>query len=776
MRLTGARFPSVRTVFARFVIHYIVLLLVLSCAAAFLYHRSVQYAEREAMESGLAKLDKTRELVDARLKEVESLTTQLSLDTRVRHFLSAKKPYSGDDIIRIKEIADSLATYRYSNRFISDIFLYLNNETLISSVLPTTNVSLQYGLLLAYDGLDYAGWRDRLLGAYHYSAYWPESRVRLGQDRPEVLTYVQSVPIGAVHTYKGALVALIDAGEVRKLLATVVDDGKAWSYVEDAEGRMLTGLNRTGSERDRLLLPEGKRGYVVRDREGEKQLVMYAVSAESGWKYVAGVPYDSVISNVRYMKTMYQTTMGIAIVAGLLIAVAFSYSSSRPILQIIRKLRQGLAETSASDKSEYAFLAGTITQLLENRDAMRSDLAQQQELVRATFFERLLRGGFSREKEIDSVRSYIGLDLPEGAYAAVLVAIDAGRDTDMSHRQLERLDTAKVLVRRIFMEKLPYPMKDYSIDHDKLAVLLAIEGAAWETVRNELSDTVSVTAGLLLQSCGTDILVGIGSPCQGLIQIRNSFEEAAQALDSLGDESPGPLAFHADLVREKDDYYYPLDIETRLINLVKAGDRTEAAAVLGQLRQTNREHADAGTAFATIEPLAFELRGTAVKLRKSFAAVPVRDGDRPDWPIESLRGDLSVDELFDRAEALFLSMCEWIGRQKNDRQKALAEQMLRLVETHYLEDDWSLYKFAEDLGMTEKYASQLFKDLTGHSFSQYLEMKRMEQAVRLLRDQAVSVSDISRMCGYANPNTFYKAFKRCFGVSPTVYRQALPAE
>ncbi|WP_420871950.1 helix-turn-helix transcriptional regulator [Cohnella rhizosphaerae] len=78
--------------------------------------------------------------------------------------------------------------------------------------------------------------------------------------------------------------------------------------------------------------------------------------------------------------------------------------------------------------------------------------------------------------------------------------------------------------------------------------------------------------------------------------------------------------------------------------------------------------------------------------------------------------------------------------------------------------------------MTEKYASQLFKDLTGHSFSHYLETKRMERAVRLLRDQAVSVGDISRMCGYANPNTFYKAFKRCFGVSPTVYRQALPAE
>ncbi|MDG0809224.1 hypothetical protein [Cohnella rhizosphaerae] len=76
MRLVRARFPSVRTVFARFVIHYVVLLLVLSCVGAFLYHRSVQYAEKEAMESGLAKLDKTRELVDARLKEVESLTTQ----------------------------------------------------------------------------------------------------------------------------------------------------------------------------------------------------------------------------------------------------------------------------------------------------------------------------------------------------------------------------------------------------------------------------------------------------------------------------------------------------------------------------------------------------------------------------------------------------------------------------------------------------------------------------------------------------------------------------
>jgi len=55
----------------------------------------------------------------------------------------------------------------------------------------------------------------------------------------------------------------------------------------------------------------------------------------------------------------------------------------------------------------------------------------------------------------------------------------------------------------------------------------------------------------------------------------------------------------------------------------------------------------------------------------------------------------------------------------------------------------------------------------GISLSAYIEKKRMELASELLLHGENSVTDVARKCGFTNDNTFYKAYKRTFGHSPT---------
>ena len=46
----------------------------------------------------------------------------------------------------------------------------------------------------------------------------------------------------------------------------------------------------------------------------------------------------------------------------------------------------------------------------------------------------------------------------------------------------------------------------------------------------------------------------------------------------------------------------------------------------------------------------------------------------------------------------------------------------------------------------------------------------MEKARLLLRDTTATVQEIAEAVGYINANSFYKAYKRCFGEPPLSYR------
>lgn len=48
---------------------------------------------------------------------------------------------------------------------------------------------------------------------------------------------------------------------------------------------------------------------------------------------------------------------------------------------------------------------------------------------------------------------------------------------------------------------------------------------------------------------------------------------------------------------------------------------------------------------------------------------------------------------------------------------------------------------------------------------------RMEWAAKMLSENKLTVGEIARSCGYPDPLTFSKAFKRTLGVTPTQYRR-----
>ena len=87
------------------------------------------------------------------------------------------------------------------------------------------------------------------------------------------------------------------------------------------------------------------------------------------------------------------------------------------------------------------------------------------------------------------------------------------------------------------------------------------------------------------------------------------------------------------------------------------------------------------------------------------------------------------------------------------------------------EEDVSLPKMAAMVNLSPNYFSQLFKDETGLSFTEYLANIRLEFAKALLKSDSTPLQEIVARCGFSDAAYFCKFFKKRTGMSPGKWRK-----
>lgn len=83
----------------------------------------------------------------------------------------------------------------------------------------------------------------------------------------------------------------------------------------------------------------------------------------------------------------------------------------------------------------------------------------------------------------------------------------------------------------------------------------------------------------------------------------------------------------------------------------------------------------------------------------------------------------------------------------------------------------TLPDIAKRLGYSVVYCSRYIKKITGHTFSELLKKVRLQKAEDLLSNTVISISEISVICGYENPENFNRTFRQNYGIPPSVFRE-----
>lgn len=108
-----------------------------------------------------------------------------------------------------------------------------------------------------------------------------------------------------------------------------------------------------------------------------------------------------------------------------------------------------------------------------------------------------------------------------------------------------------------------------------------------------------------------------------------------------------------------------------------------------------------------------------------------------------------------------------------DAQKRHAHQtvqsMIFYIHTHY-NKPLTLEAAATMAGYEKTHFCQLFRQITGTTFHQYVTKRRLEEALPLLRDTALSITSIAQSVGITNSKTFSRLIRQQYGMSPKELR------
>jgi xylan 1,4-beta-xylosidase len=107
-------------------------------------------------------------------------------------------------------------------------------------------------------------------------------------------------------------------------------------------------------------------------------------------------------------------------------------------------------------------------------------------------------------------------------------------------------------------------------------------------------------------------------------------------------------------------------------------------------------------------------------------------------------------------------------KEKKNYQKLLSA--VKYIDTHYKENI-TLDLLAQKVAYSRCYFSSIFKKCMGMSIGDYICIKRIEEALTLIKTTDKNIADIALDCGFNNTVNFNKFFKKYTNVSPSSFRK-----
>lgn len=688
------------------------------------------------MENISQKLNSGAAQIESVVNNVINTSQGMVGDSLLRQLRYTQIDYANIPLETRQRLKRSLEKMQYSQGFATDIILQFDENTAASQkLLFWGEASNYYPDFFCVDDLSFTEWQQVLVDNKY--GFLPVHHIKTYEKEYDAIIY-------AVKWYKSAyMFTCLDITDIKKLLITETEqDG---CYVT------LTTSDDTVIYSD---LPQKVQRYQTLSQHIDSGNLSITI-------YISDLVFQ------RRMQPLYLTVLMYGILCLVFMAcvvICGAYFSAHPFLgfaQTLEKCKnifdqnQDKAFPQARESDDHAaarrchstrlpdlfdHISHKILDVEDELETYRIKSYMQQKVIKVRILEKAINGSLISSEDIDLFQTYFP-DFPKNGYCLILVRLRV----DMMENGTFYEDPM-LLLSSFLQSELPSAYQQQNSNTELLLLIDDRDFAHCHKVLDFVVDNINREEACYEIRCYAG-------------KTYHYVEELPIAYKQLLNMEGVSFVDGQTRVCMPDDVFSSPKISFSmpdLITLYTAIIHGNREAALEQLRNYSDEllHIKNGTLSRHV----YEL------IRTILSAVKV---EYPQYFIEEYIPDYNENRMQTPDGSLYDALSGVICRFCDKTTESFGQKLVRYIDTNFRDCNLCITSLETYFNSSATTIRKIFKAETNMTVAGYIERKRMQYASELLAKNEKSVSEIAIECGYANANSFYKAYRRVYGHAPS---------
>lgn len=780
-QMNGHRSKLRRSAWLSLMLSNLLILLVPIMLGFLLYIKVESSVKSNTERYNSAMLEQLRLSMESNMNGMNLLAEQVTLNPKLNYLLNIKSMNENEKSDFIDLVRNYLEHYRkMTGSFVNMFYIYLPNSDTILSPGVMSSPSIFYEAYLENAGLQYEEW-IALLNSRGNKAFIPLP----GNG----LAYVQSLPLLETVDVKGTFIIMLDQMQIKEMFRQIEAVNESAIYILDRNHKIIVG---TGDELPEELLGkllrklDQKQGLFENYINGTISMVSYTSSEKYGLTYVSVMPQDTFLQWVNQIKTWAIIILAVSLIIGVTAVVSATYRGYNPLRRLALIIKQSSKQERSPFDNEFDYIRKALEGSMYKEQELKSMLDRQLPVIRANLLSRLFRGYMEGEREEKlKALQFAGVEFVSQRFAVIYVYTED--IAQFSHGQNEhQWAFSQFIITNISEELINERHRGFAaeIDRDRLAILVNFRAHREESSdqggsnpderqrldeHEELKTIVGSLKQLIAERFKMSVTIAVSNSYTGIERIEDCFMEAENALDYTLVKGKSSIIFYKEEAKFTGNYYYPLEMEVRLVNFVKSGDKENTAKLLDEIYTKN-------FIVNPISPergkmLFFNIMSTYLKVKNNINNFAEEDETDFDPAVQLLKLQ-TAGEMHQAALKQFNRLASSFQTETTDRGLQKFEEMVRLIGNNLSSTELGLPFIADYFQVTPQYVSSFFKKYSGSNFADYIARLRIDHAKRLLVETSYTNAQIAEGVGYSSTVVFIRVFKKLEGVTPGIYRES----
>jgi AraC-like DNA-binding protein len=688
----------------------------------------------------------TKELI---IKSITTYTYNLVIDDIQFKNLLENFQYSYEEK---KELSDKMQGFVNSNRYINSAYIYIPKD----GAVLTTDIGMFFNENEFYDKV--------------FLNKTDDSYLKLLEQR-EVNV------LGKKYNYISIICSV--KSKNNELLGIFVSNINADTVYKEAQSAIVVSerFNLLALDKNKKILYSNNIEQINRILDDNKDKMKYSYLND---KLISNFNDNGLISTyyspsekINYIidlelkkfssKNIFEYTVSsflLTICLGFLLKLIMSQKLFKPLAKVITNIKNSYS--IADGDSEIKVIENAFSDLIFKNVQLEDQYTQMLPIYR----EKLLHDIVVRKdytiEEIKNKLAYYEMELKLQNYIVITLRVNKRGMEEEKNRMVKLLIKNKA---EVLMQE-NYAGFCVETGKDDMTICLSLKSNVFDDVDYDaIVEFAELVVSLIKEELRIMVNAGIGSFVNSIEDIYKSYEESIESLNYNKMLKKSVGAIYEIKKINKNIFEYPYDLEYKLLSYMKIGDYNKSYFYLDNIFDTVQKQNMLTD--SEIESIIFLLLGAINELIYQNA-INLADEDRGVTKKLQMIRNNNLDDVKNELKIYITKIINVINVNKSNSSNII-NQILKHIDENYT-NELQLIDLEEEFKLNRYYIGQLIKENTGINFNDYINKKRIDKAVELLKTSDLPIKDISEAVGYKYPHYFIKLFKKTYGIAPGEYR------